>query len=343
VNHLRDLSAPASVPIPMLPWFCDRFPLYLAPMAGVTDMVFRQLAKPFGVDVMVTEFVSAEGIFRRNERTMEYLEFSEEERPLGVQLFGADPAHLGEAARMVRDWKQPDFLDLNFGCPVNKVVSKNGGSALLRDCPLLEKVARGVVEAVAPFPVTAKIRIGWDESSVNAVTTARLLEDCGVQAIAVHGRTKAQGYGGEADWEVISQVAAAVQIPVIGNGDVASAADVKRRMSTGVRGVMIGRAAMCAPWIFRDIKHYLATGEVLPPPSLDQQWAHIIAHCRREIERQGSELHAMQSMRTQLMHYSRGMPDAKRLRDKFARVSALSGIEEIAAEHLTGADREILA
>jgi tRNA-dihydrouridine synthase len=160
-----------------------------------------------------------------------------------------------------------------------------------------------VVEAVAPFPVTAKIRIGWDEVSINAVTTARLLEDCGVRAIAVHGRTKAQGYGGEADWEVISQVAAAVRIPVIGNGDLASVADVKRRMATGVRGVMIGRAAMCAPWIFREIRHHLETSEFLPPPSLDQQWGHILAHCRKEVERQGSEIHAMQSMRTQLMHY----------------------------------------
>ncbi len=303
-------------------------------MAGVTDTVFRQLAKEYGCDVMVTEFVSAEGIFRRNERTMEYLDFVEVERPLGIQLFGADPGHLGEAARMVRDWKQPDFLDLNFGCPVNKVVSKNGGSALLRDCPLLEKVARAVVEAVAPFPVTAKMRIGWDEHSINAVTTARLLEDCGIRALAVHGRTKAQGYGGEADWDVIAQVAAAVRIPVIGNGDLASPADVQRRRATGVRGVMIGRAAMCAPWIFREIKHYLETGSFLPPPSLEAQWAHILRHCRMEVARQGSEIHAMQSMRTQLMHYSRGMPEAKRLRDRFARVASLAEMEDIVAAHL---------
>src|SRR4029434_5369506 len=144
-----------------LPWFQDKFPLYLAPMAGVTDTIFRQLSKRHGADVLVTEFVSAEGIFRRNNRTLEYLDFAEEERPIGVQLFGADVAHLSEAARMVMDWKQPDFIDLNFGCPVNKVVAKHGGSALLRDCPLLEKVARGVVQAVSPVPVTAKIRTGW--------------------------------------------------------------------------------------------------------------------------------------------------------------------------------------
>ncbi|MEQ1858327.1 MAG: tRNA dihydrouridine synthase DusB [Chthoniobacteraceae bacterium] len=318
----------------MLPWFHDQFPLYLAPMAGVTDTVFRQLAKPYGVDVMVTEFVSAEGIFRRNEHTMEYLDFVEAERPLGVQLFGGDPEHLGEAARIVLDWKKPDFLDLNFGCPVNKVVSKNGGSALLRDCPLLERVASSVVKAVAPFPVTAKIRIGWCEETINATTTARLLEDAGVQAIAVHGRTKAQGYGGEADWEVIAQVAAAVRIPVIGNGDLATPQDVKRRMATGVRGVMLGRAAMCAPWIFREIKHFLATGELLAPPPPEAQWAHIIEHCRREVAQRGSELHALQSMRTQLMHYSRGMAEAKRLRERFARVASVAEVEDIAAAHL---------
>ena len=326
----------------MLPWFNQQFPLYLAPMAGVTDTVFRRLAKEYGADVMVTEFVAAEGIFRRNERTMEYLEFIDQERPLGVQMFGADPDHLAEAARIVIDWKRPEFIDLNFGCPVNKVVSKNGGSALLKDCPLLGKVAEAVVRAAAPLPVTAKIRIGWDDQSVNATTTARLLEDCGIQAIAVHGRTKAQGYGGLADWAVIGEVAAAVKIPVIGNGDISSPEDVRSRMATGVRGIMIGRAAMCSPWIFREIKHFLKTGVNLAPPSLTEQWNHILRHCRLEVQRQGSELHAMQSMRTQLMHYSRGMPEAKRLRDRFARVSSISELEDIASEHL-GAEAALAA
>jgi tRNA-dihydrouridine synthase B len=222
----------------MLPWFQDQFPLYLAPMAGVTDTVFRKLCKEQGADVVVTEFVSAEGIFRRNVRTLEYLEFNDSERPLGIQLFGGDPDHLGEAARMAVEWKQPDFMDLNFGCPVNKVVSKQGGSSLLRDCPLLERVARAVVKGAAPCPVTAKIRIGWDRASVNAVTTARILQDAGIQAIAVHGRTKEQGYSGEADWDVIAQVVQAVSIPVIGNGDLTTAASVRRRREeTGVAGV----------------------------------------------------------------------------------------------------------
>ncbi len=325
----------------MLPWFANKFPLYLAPMAGVSDTVFRQLAKEFGADVMVTEFVSAEGVFRRNERTMEYLDFEEAERPLGVQLFGADPAHLGEAARMILDWKKPDFIDLNFGCPVNKVVSKNGGSSLLRDCPLLSKIAHAVVVAAAPFPVTAKIRIGWNSEQVNATTTAKVLEDAGIQAVAVHGRTKEQGYSGEADWDVIAQVAAAVKIPVIGNGDIAGARDVERRMKSGVAGIMIGRAAMSAPWIFREIKHYLATGEILPPPPIGTQWQHIRRHCRLAVARRGCEGPTMHSMRARLMAYSRGMPDAKRLRERFAKVESLAGLDDIAAEHIATADAEL--
>jgi tRNA-dihydrouridine synthase B len=318
----------------MLPWFQDRFPLYLAPMAGVTDSLFRSYCKEFGADVVVTEFVAAEGIFRKNARTLEYLDFHEQERPLGVQLFGADPERLGEAARMVLDWKRPDFIDLNFGCPVNKVVCKNGGSALLRDCPLLEKVASAVVRAVAPHPVTAKIRIGWDQNSINAVSTARILEACGVRAVAVHGRTKEQGYSGMADWEVISQVTAAVRIPVVGNGDICSPEDVIERRKTGVAGVMLGRAAMSAPWVFRRIREYLRTGLVPPEPCLMERWAHIARHCRDMVARIGKESLAMQFLRSRLMAYSRGFPEAKMLRQKFSGIESLMELEELIAAHL---------
>src|SRR5678815_1899050 len=192
----------------MLPWFSNgSFPLYLAPMAGVSDKIFRQLCKERGADVLVTEFVSSEGVFRRNARTRGYLEFDEMEHPIGVQLFGGNAEHMAEAAKQVVEWVAPDFIDLNFGCPVNKVVAKNGGSALLKDCPTLTSVAKAVVRAVAPLPVTAKIRIGWDANSINAVRVAEILQECGVAALAVHGRTRAQGYSGEADWRVIGEVA----------------------------------------------------------------------------------------------------------------------------------------
>jgi len=321
---------------PTLPWFsATSFPLYLAPMAGVSDKIFRQLCKERGADVLVTEFVSAEGVFRRNDRTREYLDFDECERPLGVQLFGGHAGHMAEAARHVIDWVRPDFIDLNFGCPVNKVVTKNGGSALLKDCPALAAVASAVVRAVATVPVTAKIRIGWCENSVNAPAVARILEDLGIAAIAVHGRTRSQGYSGAADWNVIGEVAAAVHVPVIGNGDITCAADVaKRRAETGIAGVMIGRAAMSAPWIFNQIKHEIATGELLPPPELSERWAIIQRHCELAVEEWQNENNAMRSMRSRLMAYSKGFPGSKALREKFQHVATLADLKRIAAEHL---------
>src|SRR5947208_1827135 len=318
-----------------LPWFNTGFPLYLAPMAGVTDKIFRQICNRHGADVLVTEFVSAEGIFRRNERTRQYLDFDDRERPLGVQLFGADATHMAEAAKQVVDWVAPDFIDLNFGCPVNKVVAKNGGSALLKDCPTLTSVAKAVVQTVAPLPVTAKIRIGWDADSINAVRVAEILQECGIAALAVHGRTRAQGYSGEADWRVIAEVADAVAIPVIGNGDLFSPADVaRRRAETKIAGVMIGRAAMSAPWIFQQIERYFATNQLLPAPELVQRWNIIIEHCRRHSENWGDEEQAIRSMRARLMAYSKSFPEAKTLREKFQHVATLTDVEQIAEQHL---------
>src|SRR6266581_1786371 len=318
-----------------LPWFSNRFPFYLAPMAGVSDKIFRQICKEYGADVLTTEFMSAEEIFRRNERTREYLDFDDIERPIGVQLFGADARHMAEAARQVIDWVHPDFIDLNFGCPVNKVVSRNGGSALLKDCPTLAAVTAAVVSAVAPLPVTAKIRIGWDADSINASRVARILVDAGIAAITVHGRTRAQGYAGAADWDIIGEVAAAVPIPVIGNGDLSSAADVaKRRRETGVAGAMIGRAAMSAPWIFNQIKEYLASGQIVDAPSLSGKWNLILRHCQLAVREWGAEEPAIRSMRARLMAYSRTMSNAKRLRENFAHVSTLAEVKVIAEENI---------
>ena len=315
---------------------CENFPLFLAPMAGVTNTVFRRICKSKGADILTTEFVSAEGILHRNARTKYYLEFCEDERPLGVQLFGAEPERLAEAARAVIDWVRPDFLDLNFGCPVNKVVCKNGGSALLRDCPLLARVAEAVVRAAHPVPVTAKIRIGWDHRSINAVEAAHILEQSGVRRIAIHGRTKEQGYSGRADWSVIAEVASIVSVPVIGNGDIASAQDaLKRKKETDVAGLMIGRAAMASPWIFSEVRAALVAGTCVPPPSLEDRWRLIRDHCSQEIVWRRDERTAMKAMRSRLMAYTRGMPGGPRLRDRLAHVESLMEIDDLAASHLT--------
>jgi len=316
--------------------------LFLAPMAGVTNTVFRQLCKDLGADVLTTEFVSAEGILQRNERTRRYLEFHASERPIGIQLFGADPDHLAEAARAVIGWVEPDFIDLNFGCPVNKVVCRNGGSALLRDGPLLARVARGVVAAAGPVPVTAKIRIGWDASSINAVGTAKILEAEGVARITVHGRTKAQGYSGTADWSVIAEVARSVSIPVVGNGDVNSVANAMLRLrDPRLAGLMIGRAAMNHPWIFSEIRAAISGGTPPPPVLPEEKWAFIAFHCAKEIEWWGgNELMAMRAMRARLMAYTRGMTGGARLRSSLQRVETLDQLRSIADAHLSGIEAQ---
>lgn len=306
-------------------------PLFLAPMAGVTNTVFRRICRQMGADVLTSEFVSAEGILHRNARTRCYLEFDESERPFGIQLFGAEPERLAEAARALVDWVAPDFVDLNFGCPVNKVVCKNGGSSLLRDCPLLGRIAGAVVRAVKPTPVTAKIRIGWDERSVNALETSRVLVEEGIRRLTVHGRTKSQGYAGVADWDVIADVAASVSIPVVGNGDIRSGEDAVRRWrSSGVSGLMIGRAAMSNPWIFSEIRAAFV-GEDFTQPSAAERWSLIRRHCVEEIAWRGGEAVAMRALRARLMAYTRGMPGGPRLRERLARVENLSELDDIVA------------
>jgi nifR3 family TIM-barrel protein len=308
-------------------------PLFLAPMAGVTNSIFRTICKEKGADILTTEFVSADGIMHRNARTRGYVEFAPHERPMGVQLFGADPDRLAEAARQVIDWVHPDFIDINFGCPASKVVCRNGGSSLLRDCPLLQKVAAAVVRACTPLPVTAKIRIGWDAHSINAVQTAKLLEGAGIQRIAVHGRTKAQGYSGEADWEVIASVVSSVSVPVIGNGDITDGTTARRRLSSGVSGLMIGRAAMNNPWIFTEIKALLQ-GTSFYPPSLENKWDLVRRHCREEVLARGDERFAMQAMRSRLMAYTRGMHSARPLRSALSSVASLTELDVIIERHL---------
>lgn len=311
-------------------------------MAGVTNAIFRRICKEQGADILTTEFVSADGIMHRNARTRHYLHFTHEERPLGVQLFGGDPERLAEAARQVVDWVQPDFIDLNFGCPAHKVICRHGGSSLLRDCPMLEKVALAVVQAVYPLPVTAKIRIGWDEGSINATTTARILEGSGITRLAVHGRTKAQGYSGRANWEVIAQVAAAVKIPIIGNGDITSGMDALRCRDSGVAGLMMGRAAMSNPWIFSEIRLALEGKKESYQPTLQERCLLIRRHCVEEIQSKGNEAAAMSSMRARLMAYTKGFPSVRPLREKISHISSLMELEDLLSP-FTGTDALIIS
>ena len=319
------------------PWFSDdSFPLYLAPMAGVTDLVFRTICKELGADVMVTEFVATEGIIRQDERTRKYTEFTDFQRPCGIQLFGADGARMGEAAKKIIDWKMPEFIDINFGCPVGKVVGKNGGSSLLKNLKTLANVASGVHRAVGQLiPVTAKIRIGWDEKNINGPEVCKILEEEGMRAITVHGRTRAQSYRGEADWEIIDACARNVKIPVVGNGDIKSGADVKkRRETTAVSGIMIGRAAMQNPWIFQEAKHYLATGETPTPVPIQERWEMIIRHCEMAVasQRYGNERQTIMAMRSRLMAYCKGFPGAKPLRQKLCTVVSIDEVKQLSKE-----------
>ena len=231
----------------------------LAPMAGITDTVFRRFIKRLGgCGLIMTEFVSSEGMLRQNLKSKRFLYYREEERPISAQIFGADPEHLAEAARMIEDLGF-DLIDLNLGCPAKKVV-KCGGSGLLRDLPLLGTILRKIRAALS-IPFTIKIRIGWSDEEIVAVPVARLAEDCGVEAIAIHGRTRLQGYSGRARWDVIAEVKRAVRIPVIGNGDVMTPRDAEAlQAATRCDGVMIGRAAPTNPWIFRQMEEYFSTG-----------------------------------------------------------------------------------
>ncbi len=315
------------------PWFENQFPLYLAPMAGVTDPIFRTLCKEAGADVMETEFVSAEGVLQAWQRNRRYVEFEQQHRPLGIQIFGSVPEHAAAAARIIVDAMHPDFLDINAGCPVPKVVGKNGGSSLLKDLPLLQKIAAAVVKELGnDCPVTTKIRLGWDARSICAPEAVVRLQDAGVQSITIHGRTRAQQYGGQADWDMIDHCARLVQIPVVGNGDITTPQDVQRaKEQTAVAGVMIGRAAMNAPWLFSRAKCYLLSGSIPPEPTTEEKLDFMLRHTRMAIEsaHYGDEPVTMRAMRARLLAYAKGIPGSKPLRPALARVGSLQELQDI--------------
>src|SRR5215212_7901818 len=259
-------------------------PLYLAPMAGVSESPFRRLCRRFGADVVVTEFLSAEGIRRENEATISKLRFGPDERPIGVQIFGADPTSMGEAAAFVTDVFAPEFIDINFGCPVKKVVKRNGGSGCLKDLDLVQTVIRSVAKSTS-LPVTCKIRSGWNEEMRDPVSIALRCQDAGVRAIALHPRTRTQMYSGRARWEEIAAVVQALEIPVLGNGDIKTAEDaVRLQRETGCAAVMIARGSFGQPWIF-DQTRALMEGKPKPEaPSVERKFEIALDHARMAAE-----------------------------------------------------------
>lgn len=301
--------------------------LILAPMAGVTDQPFRRLCREQGCGLLYTEMVSAKGILYNNRNTKELLQVREEERPIAVQIFGSDPEILGEMAARIEEGPY-DIMDLNMGCPVPKVVNNGEGSALMRDPKLVERILSSLTKKVKK-PVTVKFRKGFDENHVNAVEIARIAEACGISAVAVHGRTRQQFYSGKADWDIIRQVKEAVKIPVIGNGDIFSPEDAKRILEeTGCDGLMIARGARGNPWIFREIQHYLETGELLPQPDKNELCQMILRHARMQAELKG-ELSGMKEMRKHIAWYTAGLPHSASLRRQCNTVESLSGLEEL--------------
>ena len=291
------------------------FPLLLAPMEDVSDPPFRVLCKEQGADMMYTEFISTEGLIRNAEKSLKKLEFFEEERPLGIQIFGADIEVMTGCVEIIQE-ANPDLIDINFGCPVKKVVCKDAGAGILKDIPRMVKLTSEIVKS-SKLPVTVKTRLGWDDNSRNIVEVAERLQDVGIAALTIHGRTREQMYKGSADWTLIGEVKnnSRINIPIFGNGDVdgpQKALEMKNRY--GVDGVMIGRASIGHPWIFREIKHFLETGEELAAPTIEERVSVCRAHLEKSIAWKGEVLGVLE-MRRHYTNYFKGLPNVKHYRN----------------------------
>ena len=305
------------------------FPLILAPMAGVSEAPFRQLCRGMGADVVISEFLSSEAIRRRIRTTLEGAEFEPCERPIGIQIYGADANAMAEAAGLITEHYAPEFIDINFGCPVKKVVQRNGGSGCLRDLALVERIIRAVIGATH-LPVTVKTRSGWNDESRDPVAIALRMQEAGAQAFTLHARTRTQMFSGRADWDEIARVVEALDIPVIGNGDVASAEDVVRlRNHTGCAGAMIGRGAFGNPWLFRDAQALLAGSALAPVPDAAERFRVALEHARLAIRLQGDTRKTVIEFRKHLGWYTRGLHGAGELRQRLFQVESMSEAEAI--------------
>jgi nifR3 family TIM-barrel protein len=305
------------------------FPLLLAPMEDVSDPPFRYVCKQYGADLMYTEFISSEGLIRDAIKSKKKLDIFDYERPIGIQIFGGDEEAMALSAKIV-DATQPDLVDINFGCPVKKVVCKGAGAGVLKDIDLMVRLTTAVVNSTN-LPVTVKTRLGWDDSTINIMEVAERLQDVGVQALTIHGRTRAQMYKGEANWKYISEVKnnQRIKIPIFGNGDIDSpekALEYKNKY--GVDGIMIGRAAIGYPWIFNEIKHFFKTGEHLPAPTIQNRVEVCKTHVLKSVEWKGEKLGILE-MRNHYANYFRGIPDFKPTRTKLVTLNSSQEILEV--------------
>ena len=308
------------------------FPLLLAPMEDVSDPPFRAVCKDNGADLMYTEFISSEGLIRDAMKSRQKLDIFDYERPVGIQIFGGDEEAMSLSAKIV-ETVNPDLLDINFGCPVKKVVTKGAGAGVLKDVDLMVRLTEAVVKSTR-LPVTVKTRLGWDDNTKNIEEVAERLQDAGIKALAIHGRTRSQMYKGEADWTLIAKVKnnPRIQIPIFGNGDIDSpqkALEYKNRY--GVDGIMIGRAAIGYPWIFREIKHYVATGELLPFPTLEERIEVARKHLRKSVEWKGL-LVGINEMRRHYSNYLKGLPNIKEFRNRLVTLKTMEEVEAVLDE-----------
>ena len=317
-------------------------PFLLAPLAGVSDSPFRQLAREQGAAGVYTEMVSADGLVRGQQATLDYIAFEPHERPIGIQIFGSDPAIMAEATRVLNDLpqeKRPDLIDINMGCPVRKVVNRCAGAALLQDVPLIERIVSGMV-AASRLPVTAKIRLGWDGNSRNVVEVSRALQGAGAAAVAIHARTRAEKFEGEAHWEMIGEAREAVGIPVIGNGDVRDPADALRMIEmTGCDAVMVGRAAFGDPWVFRRALAAWKHGEALPLPTPRERLEAGLRHLGMLVQSAGEGC-AAREMRKHVAWYVKGLPNSARVREQVNRTRGIDEMAELLRRYLEELERQ---